>query len=130
MHYDKRYVTICSFIYLHDIILPHDKNIFIGFVIFILCSSTFSAAARQLHRWKIGNSKWSRIVCSISRKRRSFNHYSRRAGSAHPGFRVFDSLAKDNRIIYFDAFGRGKSNTAKDVKEYSPCRGILKMLKD
>ena len=45
-------------------------------------------------------------------------------GGAHPGYRVFDSLAKDNQIIYFDAFGRGKSDTAKDVKEYSLARDI------
>jgi proline iminopeptidase len=34
-------------------------------------------------------------------------------GGAHPGYRVFDSLAKDNEIIYYDAFGRGKSDTRK-----------------
>ena len=45
-------------------------------------------------------------------------------GGAHPGYRVFDSLAKDNEIIYYDAFGRGKSDTAKDVKEYSLARDI------
>src|SRR6185312_1588501 len=45
-------------------------------------------------------------------------------GGAHLGYRVFDSLAKDNQIIYFDAFGRGKSDTAKDVKEYSLARDI------
>src|SRR6187551_1311630 len=45
-------------------------------------------------------------------------------GGAHPGYRVFDSLAKDNEIIYYDAFGRGKSDTAKDVKEYTLARDI------
>ncbi len=45
-------------------------------------------------------------------------------GGTHLGYRVFDSLAKDNQIIYFDAFGRGKSDTAKDVKEYSLARDI------
>jgi proline iminopeptidase len=45
-------------------------------------------------------------------------------GGAHLGYRVFDSLAKDNEIIYFDAFGRGKSDTAKNVKEYSLARDI------
>ena len=45
-------------------------------------------------------------------------------GGAHPGYRAFDSLAKDNQIIYFDAFGRGKSDTAKDVKEYTLARDI------
>jgi proline iminopeptidase len=45
-------------------------------------------------------------------------------GGTHLGYRVFDSLAKDNEIIYFDAFGRGKSDTAKDVKEYSLARDI------
>ena len=45
-------------------------------------------------------------------------------GGAHLAYRSFDSLAKDNEIIYFDAFGRGKSDTAKDVKEYSLARDI------
>ena len=45
-------------------------------------------------------------------------------GGAHPGYRAFDSLAKDNELIFFDAFGRGKSDTAKDVKEYSLARDI------
>lgn len=45
-------------------------------------------------------------------------------GGAHPGYRVFDTLAKNNEIIYYDAFGRGKSDTAKDVKEYTLARDI------
>ena len=47
-------------------------------------------------------------------------------GGAHPGYRVFDSLTiKSNiQMIYFDAFGRGKSDTAKEVKEYSLERDI------
>jgi proline iminopeptidase len=45
-------------------------------------------------------------------------------GGAHPGYRVFDSLAKDNQLIYFDAFGRGKSDTARNVEEYSLARDI------
>ena len=47
-------------------------------------------------------------------------------GGAHPGYRVFDSLTVNSTIqmIYYDAFGRGKSDTAKDVKEYSLERDI------
>ncbi len=45
-------------------------------------------------------------------------------GGSHLGYRSFDTLAKDNQIVYFDAFGRGKSDTAKDVKEYSLDRDI------
>jgi proline iminopeptidase len=45
-------------------------------------------------------------------------------GSAHFSYRSFDSLAKDNQIVFFDAFGRGKSDTAQDVKEYSLDRDI------
>ncbi|MDE3184905.1 MAG: alpha/beta fold hydrolase [Bacteroidota bacterium] len=45
-------------------------------------------------------------------------------GGSHIGYRSFDSLAKDNEIVYFDAFGRGKSDTAKDVKEYTLARDI------
>jgi proline iminopeptidase len=45
-------------------------------------------------------------------------------GGAHPSYRVFDAISSSNRIVYFDAFGRGKSDTAKDVKEYSLSRDI------
>jgi len=45
-------------------------------------------------------------------------------GGSHISYRSFDSLSKDNQIVYFDAFGRGKSDTAKDVKEYSLDRDI------
>lgn len=45
-------------------------------------------------------------------------------GGSHLGYRSFDSLAKDNELVFFDAFGRGKSDTAKDVKEYSLARDI------
>lgn len=45
-------------------------------------------------------------------------------GSVHLGLRRFDSLAKSNTVIYFDGFGRGKSDTARDVKEYSLARDI------
>lgn len=45
-------------------------------------------------------------------------------GGAHTGLRRFDSLAKNNMLIYYDAFGRGKSDTAKDLKEYSLNRDI------
>src|SRR2546423_720891 len=46
-------------------------------------------------------------------------------GSTHFPYRIFDSLASDkNMLVYFDAFGRGKSDTAKDVKEYSLARDI------
>lgn len=46
-------------------------------------------------------------------------------GGNHYGFRpAFDSIAVHNTVIYFDAFGRGKSDTAKDVKEYTLSRDI------
>ncbi|MGZ3940149.1 MAG: alpha/beta fold hydrolase [Flavisolibacter sp.] len=45
-------------------------------------------------------------------------------GGAHVGLRRFDSLASNYMLIYFDAFGRGKSDTAKNVKEYSLERDI------
>lgn len=47
-------------------------------------------------------------------------------GGAHLGLRSFDSLSvKANvQLIYFDAFGRGKSDTAKELKEYSLERDI------
>ena len=45
-------------------------------------------------------------------------------GGNHLGYRSFDSMASTNTLVYFDAFGRGKSDTAKDVKEYSLARDI------
>lgn len=45
-------------------------------------------------------------------------------GGAHPGMRSYDSLANGHTLIYFDAFGRGKSDTAKNVREYSLKRDI------
>ena len=45
-------------------------------------------------------------------------------GGAHPGLRSFDSLSTTNTLVYFDGFGRGKSDTAKDVKEYTLERDI------
>jgi len=45
-------------------------------------------------------------------------------GGNHLAYRKFDSMANNNTLVYFDAFGRGKSDTAKDVKEYSLARDI------
>lgn len=46
-------------------------------------------------------------------------------GGAHIPYRDFDPLAASHhQIIYFDPFGRGKSDTAKDVKEYTLARDI------
>lgn len=46
-------------------------------------------------------------------------------GGAHPGLRSFDPLAeKHHQLIYFDAFGRGKSDTAKNVNEYTIARDV------
>ena len=47
-------------------------------------------------------------------------------GGNHYAYRSLDSLSvKANiQLIYFDAFGRGKSDTAKNVKEYTLARDI------
>ncbi|WP_121354468.1 alpha/beta fold hydrolase [Flavisolibacter nicotianae] len=45
-------------------------------------------------------------------------------GGAHVGLRRFDTLASHYMLIYFDAFGRGKSDTAKNVKDYTIERDI------
>jgi len=46
-------------------------------------------------------------------------------GGAHIGYRDFDRLADSHhQIVYFDAFGRGKSDTAKNVSEYTLARDI------
>jgi proline iminopeptidase len=45
-------------------------------------------------------------------------------GNAHVGLRALDSLSINNTLVYYDAFGRGKSDTAKNVSEYSLKRDI------
>lgn len=46
-------------------------------------------------------------------------------GGAHPGLRSFDPLAQNHhQLIYFDGFGRGKSDTALNVSEYTLARDI------
>ncbi len=47
-------------------------------------------------------------------------------GGNHLAYRSFDSLSRKGNIqlIYFDAFGRGKSDTAKNVKEYTINRDV------
>jgi proline iminopeptidase len=46
-------------------------------------------------------------------------------GGAHLGLRNFDPLSDSHhQLIYFDAFGRGKSDTAKNVSEYTLARDI------
>ena len=45
-------------------------------------------------------------------------------GNSHYYMRQFDSLATTNTLVFFDGFGRGKSDTAKNVKEYSLERDI------
>lgn len=45
-------------------------------------------------------------------------------GGAHPGLRSFDSLSTTNTLVYYDALGRGKSDTALDVREYTLDRDV------
>ena len=46
-------------------------------------------------------------------------------GNSHIYFTPwFDELAKSHKVIYFDAFGRGKSDRAKDSTEYSFSRDV------
>jgi proline iminopeptidase len=45
-------------------------------------------------------------------------------GGNHLSYRRFDSLAETNMIVYFDGFGRGKSDTAKELSDYSLKRDI------
>ncbi|NNJ52800.1 MAG: alpha/beta fold hydrolase [Ignavibacteriaceae bacterium] len=45
-------------------------------------------------------------------------------GGTHYGLRRFDSLSTTNTLVYYDAFGRGKSDTAKSVTEYTIERDI------
>ena len=45
-------------------------------------------------------------------------------GGSHYGLRSFDSLSTTSTLVYYDGFGRGKSDQAKDVKEYSLSRDV------
>lgn len=45
-------------------------------------------------------------------------------GGSHYGLRSFDSLSTTNTLVYFDGLGRGKSDTAANVREYSLERDI------
>ena len=45
-------------------------------------------------------------------------------GNAHSYLRAFDSLSTTNTLVYFDAFGRGKSDTARNITEYSLGRDV------
>jgi proline iminopeptidase len=45
-------------------------------------------------------------------------------GNTHYGLRRFDSLSTTNTLVYYDGFGRGKSDTAENVSEYSLERDI------
>jgi len=45
-------------------------------------------------------------------------------GGTHYGLRRFDSLSTTNTLVYYDAFGRGKSDTAKVVTDYTLERDI------
>jgi len=45
-------------------------------------------------------------------------------GGAHAGLHSFDKLQDSCTLVFIDNFGRGKSDTAKDVKEYSISRDV------
>jgi proline iminopeptidase len=45
-------------------------------------------------------------------------------GSAHVGMHSFDTLAGFCKLIFMDGYGRGRSDTAKDVREYTLDRDI------
>ena len=45
-------------------------------------------------------------------------------GGSHYGLRSFDSLSKTNTLVYYDGLGRGKSDTAKNISEYTLARDI------
>ena len=45
-------------------------------------------------------------------------------GGSHYGLRSFDTLSSQYTLVYFDGLGRGKSDTAKKVSEYTLDRDI------
>ena len=45
-------------------------------------------------------------------------------GGSHVGMHSFDTLSNICRLVFFDAYGRGRSDQAKDLKEYTIERDI------
>lgn len=45
-------------------------------------------------------------------------------GGSHYGLRAYDSLSLNYTLVYFDGLGRGKSDEAKNVKEYTIERDV------
>lgn len=45
-------------------------------------------------------------------------------GGTHYGLRSFDSLSTTNTLVYYDGVGRGKSDTAKSINDYTLERDI------
>ena len=45
-------------------------------------------------------------------------------GGSHPGLRRFDPLSDSHELVYFDALGRGKSDTASSRSEYTIARDV------
>lgn len=45
-------------------------------------------------------------------------------GGAHVGLHSFDPLSANRKLIYYDGFGRGKSDLAKNPKEYTIDRDV------
>ena len=45
-------------------------------------------------------------------------------GGSHVGMHSFDGLKDSSTLVYIDNFGRGKSDTATDVKDYSIDRDV------
>jgi proline iminopeptidase len=45
-------------------------------------------------------------------------------GGTHYGLRSFDSLSTTNTLVYFDGLGRGKSDTARNISEYTLSRDV------
>lgn len=45
-------------------------------------------------------------------------------GGSHYGYRGFDSMSVACKLVYYDGFGRGKSDTAKKLSEYTLERDI------
>lgn len=45
-------------------------------------------------------------------------------GGSHYGLRAYDSLSLNYTLVYFDGLGRGKSDEAKNVKEYNIERDV------
>ncbi len=107
------------------------QKLFSGkFSIFLICILFFSiAVSGQRYPSSFNDGKYytvngSKIWTVSFGKGEPLFFISGGPGGAHFGMRSFDTLSTSNTLVYFDGFGRGKSDVAKQVSEYTLERDV------